>query len=47
MRAHARLATAEDMSEEELERLHEAYKSRAEQTLDHLTRRRGNLKRAG
>ena len=45
--AENRLATAEDMSEEELERLHEAYRSRAEETLDHLTRRRGNLKRAG
>jgi low affinity Fe/Cu permease len=44
--AENRLATAEDMTEEELEQLHESYKSRAEQTWEHLSRRRGNLKRA-
>jgi low affinity Fe/Cu permease len=35
------LATAEDMSEEDLERLHESYRKRAEETLGHLERRRG------
>src|SRR5262245_56425967 len=38
--AENRLAAAEDMSEEELEELHKVYRSRADQTLDHLTRRR-------
>jgi low affinity Fe/Cu permease len=40
------LATAEDLSEEELERLHDEYRNRAEDTLEHLNRRRGQLKRA-
>ena len=41
------IATAEDMSEEDLERLHEAYRKRAEETLGHLERRRGGkLKQA-
>jgi low affinity Fe/Cu permease len=41
------MATAEDLSEDELERLHENYRKRAEETLDHLERRRrGNLKQA-
>jgi low affinity Fe/Cu permease len=44
--AENRLATAEDMTEEELEQLHESYKSRAEQTWEHLSSRRGDLKRA-
>jgi low affinity Fe/Cu permease len=44
--AENRLATAEDLSEEELEQLHEQYRTRAEQTLDHLNRRRAQLKRA-
>jgi low affinity Fe/Cu permease len=45
--AENRLATAEDMTEEDLERLHEDYRSRAEQTLEHLNRRRGaSLQRA-
>jgi low affinity Fe/Cu permease len=44
--AENRLAAAEDMSEEELEELHQTYRSRADQTLEHLTRRRGELKRA-
>ena len=35
-----RLATAEDLSEEELEELHEQYRQRAEQALCHLNRRR-------
>jgi low affinity Fe/Cu permease len=44
--AENRLAAAEDMSEEELEELHQTYRSRADETLEHLTRRRGELKRA-
>jgi len=39
--AENRLATAEDMSEEELERLHEIYRRRAQEALEHLERRRG------
>jgi|SRR5262245_29237557 len=45
--AENKLAAAEDLSEEELEALHAQYRSRAEETLDHLNRRRGHLKRAG
>jgi low affinity Fe/Cu permease len=42
------LATAEDLSEEELERLHESYRKHAEEALGHLERRRGSqLKKAG
>jgi len=45
--AENRLAAAEDMTEDDLERLHEEYRVRAEQTLDHLEQRRGkNLQRA-
>ena len=44
--AENRLATAEDLSEEELEQLHEKYRRRAEETLDHLNRRRARLERA-
>jgi low affinity Fe/Cu permease len=40
------IATAEDLSEEDLERLHEEYRNRADDTLEHLNRRRGQLKRA-
>jgi low affinity Fe/Cu permease len=40
------LATAEDMCEEDLERLHEFYRERAEEALGHLERRRGRLKKA-
>jgi low affinity Fe/Cu permease len=40
------LATAEDLSEEDLERLHETYRQRAEEALGHLERRRDRLKRA-
>jgi low affinity Fe/Cu permease len=41
------IATAEDLSEEELEHLHGEYRRRAEATLEHLNRRRsGELKRA-
>jgi low affinity Fe/Cu permease len=39
--AENRLATAEDMNEEDLERLHEEFRRRADETLDHLNRRRG------
>ena len=46
--AKNKIATAEDLSEEDLERLHESYRKRAEETLDHLERRRGSqLKKAG
>jgi low affinity Fe/Cu permease len=40
------LAVAEDLSEEDLEKLHESYRQRADQMLDHLHRRRSKLKRA-
>ena len=44
--AENRLATVEDLSEQELEKLHEEYRHRAEATLDHLNRRRARLKQA-
>jgi low affinity Fe/Cu permease len=44
--AENELATAEDLSEEELEELHEAYRHRAQTALDHLNRRRSKLKHA-
>jgi low affinity Fe/Cu permease len=45
--AENRLAAAEDMTEEDLERLHEEYRARAEATLGHLEQRRGGeLQRA-
>jgi low affinity Fe/Cu permease len=45
--AENRLAAAEDMTEEDLERLHQEYRARAETTLDHLEQRRsGKLQRA-
>jgi low affinity Fe/Cu permease len=45
--AENRLAAAEDMTEDDLERLHQEYRVRAEATLDHLERRRGaQLQRA-
>jgi low affinity Fe/Cu permease len=40
------LATAEDFCEEDLEKLHEIYRKRADETLSHLERRRGALKQA-
>jgi low affinity Fe/Cu permease len=41
------IATAEDLSEEELEDLHASYRKQAEETLHHLERRRGKqLKKA-
>jgi low affinity Fe/Cu permease len=45
--AENEIATAEDLTEEELEQLHGEYRRRAEVTLDHLNRRRSSeLKRA-
>jgi low affinity Fe/Cu permease len=41
------LATAEDMSEEDLESLHQTYRKRADETLGHLERRRGQPKKGG
>lgn len=38
--AKNKLATVEDMSEDDLERLHENYRKHAEETLGHLERRR-------
>jgi low affinity Fe/Cu permease len=38
--AENKVAVAEDLSEEELEALHEQYRTRAESTLQHLNRRR-------
>lgn len=45
--AENRVATIEDMDEEELERLHDVYRQRAEQTLEHLQRRRGEPHKHG
>src|SRR5262245_61071430 len=39
--AHNRLAAAEDLSDEDLEKLHEEYRTRAQATLDSLEERRG------
>ena len=44
--AENKVAVAEDLSEDELERLHEQYRTRAEATLEHLNQRREQLKRA-
>jgi low affinity Fe/Cu permease len=44
--AENRLATAEDLSEKELEKLHEDYRHRADEALNHLERRRAQLKQA-
>ena len=41
------IATAEDLSEEDLERLHESYRKRADETLAHLERRRDKGAQAG
>src|SRR5215207_5505327 len=43
--AENELAAAEDLSEEELEQLHEQYRNCAESTLEHLNRRREHVKR--
>jgi low affinity Fe/Cu permease len=39
--AENRLAAAEDMTEDDLEQLHQEYRQRAEETFDHLQKRRG------
>ena len=44
--AKNKIATAEDLSEEDLERLHENYRKRAEETLAHLERKRGQRRAA-
>jgi low affinity Fe/Cu permease len=44
--AEDRLATAEDLSEEELEKLHKDYQRRAKDTLDRLKQHRARLKQA-
>ena len=45
--AKNKIATAEDLCEEDLEKLHETYRKRAAETLDHLERKRGHeLKQA-
>jgi low affinity Fe/Cu permease len=41
--AENRLATAEDLSEKDLEELHEDYRHRADEALDHLNRRRRQI----
>ena len=38
--AHNRMATAEDMSDDDLEALHDEYRKRAEHALDSLEKRR-------
>ena len=40
--AKNKIATAEDLCEEDLEQLHEAYRKRAEETLGHLERKRSH-----
>jgi low affinity Fe/Cu permease len=45
--AKNKMATIEDLSEEELEGLHESYRQNAEDTLHHLRHRRGEHKPAG
>jgi len=44
--ADDKLATAEDLSDEQLERLHNEYRQRADKTLESLGRRRGDKPRA-
>jgi len=44
--AQNKVATVEDLSEDELEQLHEEYRKRADETLGHLQQRRVALKRA-
>jgi low affinity Fe/Cu permease len=44
--ADNKLATAEDMSDKDLERLHQQYRECAEETLEHLRRRQEPAKRA-
>ncbi len=45
--AKNKLATAEDLSDEELEKLHQEYRSRADETLASLTQRRSAKGRGG
>ena len=45
--AKNKIATAEDLCEEDLERLHETYRKRADETLDHLQRKRGHGRNDG
>jgi low affinity Fe/Cu permease len=45
--AENKVATIEDLSEEQLEGLHEGYRERAEDVLDRLKRRPGALERGG
>ncbi len=45
--AENRVATIEDMDEDELDELHEEYRRRAEQTLAHLRHRRGHSGKHG
>ena len=40
--AKNKVATIEDLSEEELEQMHENYRRQADQTLEHLERKRGD-----
>jgi low affinity Fe/Cu permease len=44
--AKNKMATIEDLSEEELEELHGTYRHRADEALDHLKRRRDKSTRA-
>ncbi len=44
--AENRLATVEDLSEKELEKLHEDYRQRADEALHHLNQRRAQLRYA-
>src|SRR5437016_1428910 len=46
-RAENQIATIEDLSEEELEELHEQYRQRCEEALSHLNRRRGQKSDTG
>jgi low affinity Fe/Cu permease len=44
--AKNKIATVEDLCEEDLEKLHEDYRRRADETLAHLQRKRDQLKKA-
>lgn len=45
--ADNKLATAEDLSDKDLDALHQQYRARAEETLEHLRQRQTPAKRAG
>lgn len=45
--AQNKIAIVEDLSEEDLQRLHESYRKQAEDTLAHLESRRSKLKKTG